>query len=243
LISEPLRDYYTGVAQKRNFSDLAGLRKEILTACRILDGEGLVKGFGHVSARVPGTEGRIFITPRMALRLVKRPGDIALVDLQGRVVEGQAEPPLEFHLHLAVYRRRPEVKAICRTHSPYTYIFGILERPLRAIHGWGALLGETVPVYSSPHLITTSELAKEAAQSLGGGDALIVRGNGSITIGKSVHEAVVKSLFLEESAQLLYRALQVGEPVYITGEDIKRRALADDQEYIRAWNYYKSKLP
>lgn len=227
---------------KRNSCYLDQTKENILVACKILDKEGLVKGFGHMSCRVPEAEGRILITPRKALRLVKSPGDIALVDLEGRVVEGESGPPLELHMHLALYRKRPDVKAICRVHSPYTYIFGILERPVRATHGWSALLGEIVPVHPNPQLVTTPELAREAAEALGGGEGLILRGNGSITVGRSVHEAVVKSLFLEESAQLLYRALQMGEPVYVTGEDQKKRAVADEQEYIRAWNYYKSKV-
>ncbi len=218
------------------------IKEDILTACKILDSEGLVKGFGHMSARLPGAEGKIFITPRKALRLVKRPSDIALIDQEGKVVEGKAGPPLEFHMHVAIYRARPEVNAICRAHSPYTYIFGILGRPLRAIHGWSAILGEIVPVHLNPHLVTTPELGREVAEALGGGEALILGGNGSISVGRSVHEACVKSLFLEDSAQLLYRALQIGEPAYLTGEDQKRRAGVDEQEYIRAWNYFKSRL-
>ncbi len=218
------------------------IKEDILTACKILDREGLVKGFGHVSTRLPGSKEGIFITPRKALRLVKGPNDIAVVDHKGKVVEGKAGPPLEFHMHVAVYRARPEVNAICRAHSPYTYIFGILGKPLRAIHGWSAILGESVPVHPNPHLVTTPESGREVAEALGGGEVLILGGNGSLSVGKNVHEACVKSLFLEESAQLLYRALQIGEPAYLTGEDQKRRAVVDEQEYIRAWNYYKSKL-
>lgn len=229
--------------KRKSGSDRAEqLKREILVACKILDNEGLVKGFGHVSARVPDTRGRILITPRKALRLVKTPNDIAIVDLDGTTVGGKAEPPLEHHLHLAIYKKRPEIDAICRAHSPYAYVFGIVERPLKAIHGWSALLGESVSVYSMPHLIKTLDLGMEVAGALGKSEALILRGNGSLTVGRTVHEAVVKSLFLEDAAQILYRAVQLGEPVYISGEEQRKRAVADEQEYIRAWNYYKSRI-
>ncbi|MBI2360107.1 MAG: class II aldolase/adducin family protein [Deltaproteobacteria bacterium] len=218
------------------------LKRDILVACKILDNEGLVKGFGHVSARAPGNEGRIFITPRRALRLVKTADDLAMVDLNGAIARGKAEPPLEHQLHLAIYKKRPEIGAICRAHGPYTYVFGIVEKPVKAIHGWSALVGESVSVHSNPHLVKSPVLATEAAEALGDRDALILRGNGSVTVGRTVHEAVVKSLFLEETAELLYRAAQLGEPVYISGEEQRRRAVADEQEYIRAWNYYKSKI-
>jgi ribulose-5-phosphate 4-epimerase/fuculose-1-phosphate aldolase len=230
-------------AQKRISGELRQIQEDIVTACKILDNEGLVKGFGHMSARAPGREGIILITPRKALRLVKSSRDIAVVNQEGRAVEGKAEPPLETQMHLAVYKKRPEVSSICRVHSPYAYVFGILERPMRAVHGWSALLGETVPVNPNPQLVTTPELGKEVAEALGGGQALILRGNGSITVGRTIQEACVKSLFLEDTCQMLYRALQLGEPVYVTGEAQKKRAVADEQEYVRAWNYYKSKLP
>ncbi len=231
------------VPQKRDPSQLNPIREDILLACKILDSEGLVKGFGHVSARAPGTEGKILITPRKALRLVQTLDDLVLVDLDGAVSDGPAGPPLELNMHLAVYKKRPDVKAICRTHALYTYVFGILERPVKAVHGWSALLGESIRVHPNPQLTTTPELAMEVAQALGGGEGLILRGNGSLTVGATVKEAVVKSLFLEETAQLLYRVLQIGEPVYLLSEDQKRRAVADEQELARAWNYYKSKIP
>lgn len=230
------------MARERDWHQVERVKEDILTGCRILDHEGLVKAFGHISARVPGADGLILITPRRALRLVRGPSDIALVDLAGRVVEGETAPCLEHPMHLAIYKRRPEIGAICRAHGPYTYAFGIVEQPVKAVHGWSALVGENVPVYSNPHLITTPELGDEVVNALDGAQALILRGNGTITLGRSVPEAVVKTLFLEEGAQLLYHALQIGKPVYVTGQDQKRRAVADDQEYIRAWNYYKTKL-
>lgn len=228
--------------QKSTADQVEQLKRDILVACKILDNEGLVKGFGHVSARVPGNERRIFITPRKALRLVKTANDIAIVDLDGTIISGKAEPPLEHQLHLAIYRKRPEIKAICRAHGPYTYVFGIVERPVKATHGWSSLLGESVSVHSNPHLVKTPDLGREAAEALGGAEALILRGNGSVSVGRTVYEAVVKSLFLEEGAELLYRALHLGEPIYISGDEQRRRAVSDDQEYIRAWNYYKSKI-
>lgn len=69
---------------------------------------------------------------------------------------------------------------------------------------------------------------------------MILSGKGSITIGRSVHGAVVKSLFVEESAQLLYKAWLIGEPAYVARENQQRRAIADEQEFPRAWDYYRS---
>ena len=41
------------------------LKKDVISACRILSHQKLVEGFGHVSARIPGSD-RFIITPRVS---------------------------------------------------------------------------------------------------------------------------------------------------------------------------------
>src|SRR5262245_39406565 len=96
------------------FHSLPELRAEVLAGCRVLSHFRIVEGFGHVSARVPGSD-RILITPRKALGLVT---DAELVELDeaGKQRAGEGRPPLEFPMHLAVYRRRPDAIAIARCH-------------------------------------------------------------------------------------------------------------------------------
>jgi len=46
-----------------------GLKKDVISACRILSHKRLVEGFGHVSARIPDSE-LFILTPRIGLALV-----------------------------------------------------------------------------------------------------------------------------------------------------------------------------
>ena len=82
------------------FTSTAALRAEVLTACRMLTHFRIAEGFGHVSARVAGGE-RILITPRRALALVTEP-ELVELDLDGRKLAGDGQPPLEVAMHLAV---------------------------------------------------------------------------------------------------------------------------------------------
>ncbi len=128
------------------FASTPELRAEVLTACRVLHHFRIVEGFGHVSARIPGTE-RVLITPRRALGLVSAEAELVEVDLAGRQVGGATNPPLEVPMHLGVYRRRPDVMAIARGHPRHVASYACAGEPLRVAHGFGANLGPVINVF------------------------------------------------------------------------------------------------
>jgi ribulose-5-phosphate 4-epimerase/fuculose-1-phosphate aldolase len=220
----------------------ARIREDVFAACRVLVGEGLVEAYGHVSARLPGFD-RFVVTPRYAPSLLRGPEDLLVVDLDGRRVKGEGDPPLEVWMHTEVYRRRPDVGALCRTHSFAATAWSTLGEPLRPVHGFGAFLGVEVPVFPTPFLITTPELGQGVADSLGDREAVLLRGNGQLVVGRTVAEACVKAIFLEQSARLHLAARAAGRPVVWTAEEVARRTGPDVpyDHFGRAWNYYRSK--
>ena len=220
----------------------AHLREEVFAACRVLVGEGLVEAYGHVSARLGDAE-RFLVTPRYAPSLLGGPQDLLVVDLDGRVVRGEAAPPLEVWMHTEMYRRRPDVAALCRTHAFAATAWSTLGEPLRPVHGFGAFLGVEVPVFATPFLITTPELGRAVAETLGDGEAVLLRGNGQLVAGGSVGEACVKAIFLEQSAQLNLAARAAGTPRVWNAEEVARRTGPDVpyDHFGRAWEYYRTK--
>jgi ribulose-5-phosphate 4-epimerase/fuculose-1-phosphate aldolase len=218
----------------------AELRQEILDACRILTHFRMVEAFGHVSTRLPGGE-HIAITPRIALALVQ-PEDIAVLRLDGEQVEGRTPKPLESAMHLAVYRRRPDVQALCRAHPRHVAAFAAAAEPLRCAHGFGANLGAVVPVTPEPVLVVSEAQADLMAETLGAGDAVIVRSSGMLAVGQSVPHAVVRALWLEEMAEVELLARAGGlRPAYFTPEQVTfRRGTDEVHEPVRAWDYYRA---
>ena len=220
------------------FASSAELRAEVLTACRVLTRFRIVEGFGHVSACVPGAE-RILITPRRALGLVTET-ELLELDLAGRPLTGEGRPPLEVALHLAVYRRRPEVQAIARGHPRHVAAYACAGERLRVAHGFGSNLGAAVPVFGEPFLVANAEMGERVADALGAADAVILQSNGMLAVGASVPHACVQALFLEETAELQLLAMAAGfNPRFYTAEGAARRH-GDDRvhEPLRAWEYY-----
>lgn len=219
----------------------ADLRTEIVQACRVLDYFGIVEGFGHVSARIPGSS-HVLITPRKALGLVED-ADLVEYTLDGQQV-GEGRPPLEAAMHLAIYRRRPDVSALCRGHPRCVAAFASAAEPIHVAHGFGANLGHTVPVFSEPFLAMNPDAGEGVAAALGDGDGVLLRGNGMIVTGQSVPHAAVKAIFLEEMAQvqLMARAAGMVPKEYTPEEAAGRNANDRVHEPIRAWEYYVAKV-
>src|SRR5438477_5588891 len=122
----------------------AKLKTELIDAARILSREELVRGFGHVSARIPGAS-RFLLTPRVSLALVK-PKHLLLMDLDGRVVAGDAVAPFEAPLHAAIYRRKPEVQSVTRIHARKANYFSVTGTKIAPVHNHGSFFSGGVPV-------------------------------------------------------------------------------------------------
>jgi L-ribulose-5-phosphate 4-epimerase len=215
------------------------LRKDVISACRILSRQKLVEGFGHVSARLPGTD-LFVLTPRISLALVKE-HELLTMNLNNEVVTGDQATPSEAWLHTAIMKSKPRVNAITRIHARVANIFSVTDRKLEPVHNHGSFFTGGVPVFSTPDLITTSKLGDEVAQLLADKPAILLRGNGQVTVGRTIPEAVMMAIYLEEAAEVLYGALQIGAPIPLTPDESKQRQTEalPPVDLERAWNFFK----
>jgi len=215
------------------------LKKDIISACRILSQKKLVEGFGHISARIPGTE-FFLLTPRIGLALIEE-SDLLTVNLRGEVVEGNRQPPSEAWLHTAIMKAKPKVNAITRIHARVANIFSVTDRKLEPVHNHGSFFAGGVPVFQRPDLIWTEELGSEVARTLAEKPAILLRGNGQVTVGGTIPEAVMMAIYLEEAAEILYGAIQIGKPIALTADESKQRQVEalPPVDLERAWNYFK----
>jgi HCOMODA/2-hydroxy-3-carboxy-muconic semialdehyde decarboxylase len=217
------------------------LRKDIVSACRILSHQKLVAGFGHVSARIPNSQ-RFVMTSRISLALVKE-RDLLTVNFKGEIVEGSQPAPSETWLHAALMKAKPEVHAITRIHARVANMFSVTDRKLEPVHNHGSFFSGGVPVFQRPDLITTPELGAAVAETLGEKPAVLLRGNGQVTVGRTIPEAVMMAIYLEETAEILYGALQVGTPIPLTGDESAQRRVEalPPVDLARAWKFFKNR--
>src|SRR5258708_404989 len=183
---------------------LERLKQDIVSACRILSQKQLVEGFGHVSARLPDTD-FFLMTPRISLALL-RENDLLTLNLSGEIIEA-----------------KPRVNAITRIHARMANIFSVTDRKLEPVHNHGSFFAGGVPVFKTPDLISTAKLGDEVAQALADKPAILLRGNGQVTVGRTIPEAVMMAIYLEEAAAILHGALQIGTPIPLALDEAKQR--------------------
>jgi ribulose-5-phosphate 4-epimerase/fuculose-1-phosphate aldolase len=222
--------------------DLQQLKNDVVSACRILSREKFVQGFGHVSARIIDSD-RFIITPRISLALVTE-AELLTMNLDGDVVAGDHPAPFEAALHAAIMRMKPRVNAITRIHARVANIFSVTDRKLEPVHNHGSFFTGGVPVFYRPDLISTAQLGEEVASTLGDQPAVLLRGNGQVTVGRTVPEAVMMAIYLEEAAEILHGALQIGTPIPLTIDEAAKRQVEalPPVDLERAWNYFKDQV-
>jgi ribulose-5-phosphate 4-epimerase/fuculose-1-phosphate aldolase len=208
-------------------------RAELVEAAHVLSRLGLVTGYGHVSARA-GTS--MLITPAADLATVTEP---AIVDVRLDASSLPAGAPAESWVHLALYRARPDVDAIARAQPASALAAAATTTALVPLHGQAAWLGEAVPVHDSAHLLRSTELAEHAAGSLPAGEALLLRGNGALTVGASPGLAVARMWLLSAACEAFLATLAARSVTPLTEEEIASWRAVRDELLPRLWQHLR----
>lgn len=177
----------------------ATLAHRVASTARALVRAGLIEAFGHVSTRLD--DGGLLITPTTPLAHVDA-GQVVHVGASGTPLEPAAPAPLELPLHLAIYRARPDVHAICRGHGPSMVAWGSARADLPLRHGLGLLAGARVRVHPERDLVTTIDAGDAAATTLAEDRCLLLRANGGLATGTDLLDAATRLWFLEERARV-----------------------------------------
>ncbi len=184
----------------------AGLREEVAEAANVLARLGLVTAYGHVSAR---TGESMLITPAADLACVTGSGVVEVPLAVAAWPDGTlpAGAPAEAWAHLALYRARPDAAAIARAQPASAFAVAAVVTRLVPLHGQAAWLGESVPVYDDAALLRSPEQAERAAGCLPAGEALLLRGNGALTLGATPGLAVARMWLLAAACEVYLTAL------------------------------------
>ena len=213
----------------------SAIREEIVKAAHVLDAQGLVTAFGHVSAR--SGPNSFLVTPPKPLGSI-RPGEPLLeVSLVERELPWGV--PGEVWIHRAIYEKRPDILAVCRAQPAITTAMSGAGVSIKALHGQGAFLGKQTPVFEDARLIRSRELGNSVAECLGDEGGIVLRGNGAVTLGGSVGEAVARMWVLEASAEINWRASSAGHPRPLDGDEFSYWVSVSEEILQRIWAYLK----
>jgi ribulose-5-phosphate 4-epimerase/fuculose-1-phosphate aldolase len=249
VISYPLVVANLGSAQTSATPDRRMLLDELVLANRILANEGILDGYGHVSVRNPTNPNHYFLARAIAPALVAV-ADVIEYDLDSKpVTNTSASGYTERFIHSEIYKGRPDVMAIVHCHCPEVLPFSVTSVAMQPMYHMGFFIAEGVPVFDirkaagiTDMLISTSEIGRALAQTLGSRSAVLLRGHGAVIAATSLHLVVGKAYYLNLNARLQWQAIQLsgGKVTYLDPEEAKKAA---NNNYERSWDFWKSRLP
>lgn len=223
------------------------LMQDLVVANRVLTDLNVIDGFGHVSMRHPTDPNRYLMGRSLAPALVTA-DDILEYDLDSNPVDARGRASfLERFIHGEIYKTRPDVKAVVHTHSSGIIPFGASNVPLRPIFHLGAFLAPDVPVFDirdaagmTNMLVSTPQLGKALAGTLGSRNVALMRGHGSVVVAATIPMAVFRAHYSNVNAQLQSQALALGGTVtYLQNEESQKTLAVIDQIHGRAWDLWK----
>jgi ribulose-5-phosphate 4-epimerase/fuculose-1-phosphate aldolase len=227
------------------------LVEDVVAANRILYDQGVVDGFGHVSARSAQDPSHFLLARSMAPGLVKAE-DILEFDLAGNALDAQGRALyLERFIHSEIYKAHPEVKAIVHSHSPGVIPFGVTGVPLKPIFHMSSFLGTGVPVFEirdaggdgTDMLVRNPALGAALAQKLGNSSVLLMRGHGDVVVGDSVRQVVFRAIYTETNARLQSEALRLGggQVTFLNDKEAAASMATNAALVGRSWDLWKAK--
>jgi L-ribulose-5-phosphate 4-epimerase len=217
----------------------AALREEALAANLEIPRLSLaILTWGNASAFDP-KEGVFAIKPSGVEYSDLRDGDMVVVDLEGKVVEGSLRPSSDTKTHQVLYREFAGIRGICHTHSTFATAWAQTRRPIPCLGTTHAdqVAGpvpctEMIPAadVERDYELGTGELI---ARTLAGKPPLetpmiLVAGHGPFAWGSSAMKAVHGAAALEEVAHLAFITFMVEEgtaalPDYVVRKHYERK--------------------
>lgn len=136
---------------------------------------------------------------------------LLVLDIEGKIIEGDLLPSVDTATHLYVYRHRSNINSIIHTHSPYATSFAVLGQTIPICLTTLAMeFGTPIPV-SDFAIIGGEDIGKEIVNKIGLCPAILMRNHGVFTIGPTVQAALKAAIMLEEAAQTVHYAMLRGK--------------------------------
>ncbi len=176
---------------------------------------------GNVSAR-DAESGLIVIKPSGVRYEELHPEHMVVLDLDGKIVEGNLKPSSDTASHLYLYKHRSDVGGVVHTHSPYATAFAAVNKSIPVVlTAIADEFGGPIPCGGFA-LIGDEAIGKVVVESIGKSSAVLLRNHGVFTIGKDAKSAVKAAVMTEDNAKTVWLAMQIGTPDELPEKEVEK---------------------
>src|SRR3954462_6818600 len=183
-----------------------------------------IKGFcagneGNHSFRMG--ENRIICTPTGISKGNLKPDDLCVVDIEGKQISGTRKRTSEILLHLAIYKARPDVKAVIHSHPPHATAFAVAGIDLpTCIHPEAEVFLGTVKTakYVTPG---DKRLGESILPYVKDSNTILLGNHGVVCYGPDLEDAYYKLEIVDAYARILLLTKQLGSVRPLDGDEMK----------------------
>ncbi|SCN91633.1 related to novobiocin biosynthesis protein novR [Fusarium fujikuroi] len=209
------------------FSDLYIKRRwqleHMAAVFRVFARKGFTEGTaGHISVRDPVEPDTFWINPLGIHFGLLRASDMVQINEDGHVIGGNrvAVNKAGFQIHGAIHKARPDINAICHTHSPAGKAWSTFGRPLDIINQDACTFLGIQAVYENfGGIVLERDEGERIAAALGKSKRVaILQNHGLLTTGFTVDEAGYLFTLLERSCEVQIMVESTGLPKKIIGK-------------------------
>lgn len=189
---------------------------------RVYDRGMVASNDGNFSVKLNDNE--YLCTPTGVSKGFMTPEYICKVDAKGNVLEANEgfRPSSEIKMHMRIYEKRPDVKAVVHAHPMYATTFAIAGKPLmEPIMPEAVIFLGGVPLakYGTP---STMEIPDAVEEFLDDYDAVLLENHGALTYSDSLLNAYHKMESVEFYARLMYQTMAIGGPQILSDERVEQ---------------------
>lgn len=194
-------------------------RELVVKYCKMLVTEKLTTGTGGNISIYNREKNLVAISPSGLDYFKMEPKDVVIIDLNGKVIDGELKPSSEYGMHLIFYKNREEVNSIVHTHSKYATTISSMGWKLEAVHYLIAKAGYDVNC-AEYATYGTDKLAENALDAIGERNAVLLANHGLLAIGRDISDAFSIANHLEFVSEIYYMTKTLGEPNILSKAEI-----------------------
>ncbi|MCW5603054.1 MAG: aldolase [Burkholderiales bacterium] len=199
-------------------------RLDLVAALRWASRFGLGEGIcNHFSLEIPEHRGHFLINPQGLHWSEVAPGDLVVVDAQGRKISGRHDvEPTAFFIHSAIHRGKPNARCVLHTHMPFATTLTVVHGGRLEWASQNALKFYNRVAYDEHYngLALDEAEGERMCANLGDADVMFLANHGVMVCGPSVAAAFDDLYYLERACMLQVLGQGTGKPLRIVPEEV-----------------------
>jgi len=200
-----LKDSLLKVEESMKPQEESDLKKQMIEIARRAGSRRWCPGISGNISVIDSTQQRIYIKATRTDMKNLETKDVMVLDLDGRVLEGEGKPSTEEKIHLCIYKLRNDVKAVLHVHSPYATAYATAGKKIPLLTDAARMELGDVPLleYAVGGSVESAENVSRAFKDPKM-KAVLLREHGTLSVGETLEKAYYIADWVEDAAKVAF---------------------------------------